>query len=73
MGMSGVRVVPFVIDEVFYDLNRGEFSRNRFYLGLESRSTKNVNWEVSYLLQTTKAPAEWKQVNALVTRLHVQF
>ncbi|MDQ7824136.1 MAG: DUF2490 domain-containing protein [Candidatus Eremiobacteraeota bacterium] len=70
---TAVQIVPFVIDEVFYDLSRGEFNRNRLYLGLESLSQKDLNWEVSYLMQNSKAPSQWKEVNALVTRLHIRF
>lgn len=41
----------FVTNEIFYDSNAGEFSRNRFSVGINKTLNKNLSLDIYYLRQ----------------------
>jgi hypothetical protein len=55
---KGARFIPFVWDEVLFDLTDG-FNENRFTAGLAFMIQSNVRLDVGYLLRTRKSMGEW--------------
>lgn len=41
----------FITEEIFYDSNAGEFSRNRFSVGINKTLNKNLSLDIYYLRQ----------------------
>lgn len=71
--ITGCRIVPVVMDEVFFNMGNGDFTRNRLYLGFETRSRSNCDWELFYLRQATKITGQWNHSNAIVARCILKF
>ncbi len=64
---------PYLADEIYLDLNDGEFSRNRFFSGLAMNITGDIQAEVYYLLQSSKSSGRWTDANVLGTKLKWAF
>lgn len=71
--LTRFNVRPYVADEVFADLNNAAFVRNRFYSGMGFELNKNLKGEVYYMLQSSKNPGAWRDVNALGLKLKLVF
>jgi len=64
---------PYVADEVFVDLNRGDFLKNRIYAGVYYKLAKNIKAEVYYMRQETRSSSGWKSLGVLGTTLNISF
>lgn len=64
---------PFLADEIFIELDKGELSRNRFYLGLKVRLAKNLKTDISYLWQTDRKDGDWIDYHVIGTKLKLEF
>jgi hypothetical protein len=62
----------YASDEFFWDLDHKQFNQNRLTpLGLSIRLGDHAQLRVFYVLQSTRAHAEWECAHALGT--HLQF
>jgi hypothetical protein len=68
-----LHIRPYVADEVFIDLDKIEFTRNRFSSGIGLDLTKNIKAELYYLLQNTKTSDRWPSANVFGSKLKIQF
>jgi len=66
-------IQPYLADEAFIDFEGTEFTRNRIYSGFSSRITKNLRCDIFYMLQHSKASANWNRSHVLGTALRVSF
>jgi len=51
-GFSALMLVPYIANEIFYDFEKNELSRNRFYIGARIGSLKLVKPTIYFLIQT---------------------
>lgn len=68
---SGIQ--PYLADEIFIEMDNGEFNRNRFYAGFGFDLLKHLRGEIYYLLQTSKSSGSWVNANVLGTKLKLVF
>jgi len=66
-------IKPYLADEVFADLDKGEFSRNRLYAGFEAKLMKHLGADIFYLWQTSKKDKSWIDFNILGFKLKVKL
>jgi hypothetical protein len=71
--LTGLKLKPYVADEVFVPLNDDNISTNRFYAGLNFDVLEDITGEIFYLWQSSRAPGDWKDFNVLGTRLKLRF
>ncbi|MFQ6611735.1 MAG: DUF2490 domain-containing protein [Fidelibacterota bacterium] len=62
---SGYRLVPYLADEIFYDLTEQEFNRNRFYVGIESKRFAVIKPAIYYLYQTSLSADQWNGIHII--------
>lgn len=67
-----IALAPYVSDEIFYDFDANEMNRNRFYIGLKMKFTKNIQTETYYLLQSSKKEA-WENAHMVGLKLKFMF
>ena len=56
---------PFVADEVFYGARAGEWTRNRFSIGIEKPLTKELSTELYYLIESNRRGRDWDAFHVL--------
>lgn len=61
----GFEYVPFVADEVFYDLRDDKCTQNRFDLGFEKEMSKNVKLTLFYRIQSDKQGRDWSEMHVI--------
>jgi hypothetical protein len=66
-------IKPYLADEVFLDLDEGEFSRNRLYAGIEAKLMKHLGADIFYLWQTSKKDKDWIDFNIVGVKLKVKL
>lgn len=64
--------VPFAANEVFYDFQAGNFSRNELSVGLSRKISSNVTSDFFYLWQTNKSGSP-KQLNVFGVNLKIKI
>lgn len=64
--------VPFAANEIFYDFQAKNFSRNEFSVGLSRKLSSNVTTDFFYLLQTNKSGSP-KQLNVFGINLKIKI
>jgi len=66
-------IQPYLADEVFIDLDEGEFSRNRLYAGFGAGLMKHLEANIFYLWQTSKKDENWIDFNVVGVKLEVKL
>jgi len=64
---------PYLADEGYIDFDATEFTRNRVYAGFTGKIIKNIQMDLYYLLEKTKASPDWKETHILGTKIKVSF
>ena len=64
-GFTSLMLVPYVADEIFYDLEESELNRNRFYIGAEIGSIKMIKPVMYFLIQSGYTDEEWSHIGIL--------
>jgi len=65
LGSGWYEVEPYVADEVFYGARAGEWTRNRFVLGVEKPLTRRVSAELYYLIESNRQGRDWDEFHVL--------
>ena len=65
-------IQPYIVAEMFFDLDKKTINRNRLYWGLRAKFLRRFKGEVAYMLQSTKN-IEWTDIHVLVTNLKYSF
>lgn len=60
-----LKLVPYVADEIFYDLEQSELNRNRFYIGAEIGLMKSIKPTIYFLIQSGLKNDEWSHIGIL--------
>lgn len=64
-GFTSLKLVPYVADEIFYDMEESELNRNRLYIGAEIGSLKSIKPTIYFLIQSGLKNNEWSQIGIL--------
>ena len=71
--LTELELQPYVADEVFINIDEGDFHRNRMYAGFSFKLAKNLDASIFYLWQSSESSSGWKDINALGTGLKYRF
>ena len=66
-------IQPYLADEVFVNLDEGEFSPNRLYAGFGAKLMKHLGADIFYLWQTSKKDKDWIDFNIVGVKLKVKL
>jgi len=73
--LSDYQLIPFIEEELFYDITDDEFNANWVTVGISkywTRSKKGgVKWKLGYRLQSQKSNDEWENRHVLVTGISI--
>ena len=64
-GFTPLKLVPYVADEIFYDMEASELNRNRLYLGVEIKRIQFVKTAVYFLQQNDLNDEQWEPTNVV--------
>lgn len=71
--LTGLKLKPYLADDIFIYLGEDNVSTNRFYAGFSFDVYKNVKGSLYYLLQSSKVSGGWRDANVIGTNLKVAF
>jgi len=66
-------IQPYIANEVFIDLDRNDFTKNRFYAGATFKLAGNTKLDIFYLWQAIKSKREWEDTQILGTHIKFSF
>jgi len=70
--MDILNFTPYVADEIYYDLDKGEMNKNRVYAGLKVKITANIRADIFYMRESSKS-GKWKETNVFGSSLFYVF
>ncbi len=62
---SSLKLVPYLADEIFYDLEENELNKNRFYLGVKIKKFGFVKPAVYLMRQSSLKNDKWTYFDVL--------
>jgi hypothetical protein len=71
--LTGLKLKPYLADEVFIPLNDDNISKNRIYAGVSFKVLENMTGEIFYLWETSRSTGFWKDTNVLGTWMKFRF
>jgi len=71
--LTKLKLQPYLADEVFINLDKEGYNRNRLYSGVAFNLSKNVKGEIYYLWQSSRSGGGWNEINVLGTQLKFYF
>lgn len=60
---------PYIYEDFFYSLTKGEFNQNRLYGGIEKKLSKKFDMAFYYMLLSKRSKGEWNNINTVGTYL----
>jgi hypothetical protein len=69
----GLRFVPFISEEIFYDFKDDEFNQNRFKAGITKEITKHLEIDLYSMYKSNRSNGDWFGVNVLGTEFIFHF
>ena len=68
------KIQPYLADEIFFDTECVEMTRNRVYAGINAKLLKDLSLEVYYVRENNKTSSnDWNDVNVLGAKLKLAF
>lgn len=64
-GFTSLKLVPYFANEFFYDFEKNEYNRNRFYVGIKVGSIKSFKPTIYILIQTKIANDSFTHIGVL--------
>jgi opacity protein-like surface antigen len=71
--LTGLKLKPYVADEVFIPLNDDNITQNRVYAGISFEVLENLTADVFYLWLNGRTADGWNDINVLGTGLRYRF
>jgi len=71
--LAGLKLQPYLADEVFFDMNDKGYNKNRLYSGVSFKLCKNTTGDIYHVWQTKRSGGEWRDISALGTKLVFRF
>ncbi|MDP3791866.1 MAG: DUF2490 domain-containing protein [Candidatus Omnitrophota bacterium] len=74
MDIAKIKVSPYASDEIFISSDSTGFNENRFASGIEFDLTKNVKFDIFYMLKGNRIRGDkWNNTNVLGTKIKIAF
>lgn len=64
-GFTPLKLIPYITDEIFYDVDNSKLNRNRLYLGCEIRIISFMKTAVYFLQQNDLKNSTWNPTNII--------
>lgn len=64
-GFTPLKLVPYIADEIFYDMEESELNRNRLSVGIEIKCFQFVKTAVYFLQQNDLKNDDWESTNVV--------
>lgn len=71
--LTELKLQPYLADEVFINLDKEGYNRNRLYGGVSFKLSKNIKGDIYYLWQSSESSGGWNDINVIGTQLKFQF
>ncbi len=71
--LTRFKLCPYVADQVYINMDRSDFEKNRLYAGVAFELSKNVESELYYVYQWGKILDNWLELSALGLQLKFRF
>jgi hypothetical protein len=68
-----LKLQPYLAEEVFIDLDVGDFNKNRFYSGFSFKLSKSMEAAIFYLWETSESGGGWDDIHVIGTNLTFHF
>ncbi|UCG57826.1 MAG: DUF2490 domain-containing protein [Phycisphaerales bacterium] len=69
--LTCLKLKPYVAEEVFVDLDDGDYNKNRLYAGFSFDLTKRAKGGIFYVWQASKSAGAWKDLHVLGAQLKI--
>lgn len=66
-------ITPYVSQEIFYDLTKEMYNKNRVVIGFVKKISKKVSADIYFMIENDKTGDNWKGTNIIGTALNVTF
>jgi hypothetical protein len=70
---SGLRVTPYISEEIFYDFHAEQRNKNRLEGGISLQLSDNIKLYTAYQLDSNRNDDGWTDANVLATYLKISF
>lgn len=70
---TSFKIQPYCADEVFFSFDINEVSRNRVYIGLKGKLTKNIRLDCYYMAQFDKKGDDWTMIHVFGPKITFAF
>jgi hypothetical protein len=64
-GFTSLKLIPYLADEIFYDMEKSDLNRNRFFVGCEIKSISFVKATMYYMQQNDLKDEKWEPNNVV--------
>jgi len=64
-GWTSLKVIPYLADEMFYDLSNNEINRNRFYIGCKIKNLTRFKPTIYFMQQRSLKNNKWDTIGIL--------
>ena len=64
-GWTSLKVIPYLADEIFYDLSNNEINRNRFYIGFKIKNLTRFKPTIYLMQQRNLKNSKWDIISVL--------
>lgn len=71
--IAKLELVPYLMEEPFYDTKLDRITEHRSTAGILCNVTKNISFGLGYMLNSKKAVSKWTYANVLVSNLNIKF
>ena len=71
--LTALKLQPYVADEVFINFDDENFTANRFYAGVTTKLTDNLDAHIAYIMQSKRSGSDYTDYHALGTYLKFKF
>jgi hypothetical protein len=71
--LTGLKLQPYIADEMFITLDDDNLDRNRLYFGLPLELSQSFKTDIYYLWQSSRSDREWKDISVVGIRLKINF
>jgi len=73
MEFTKFKLRPYVAEEPFIDFNKGEYNKNRFYLGLYYELSDKIGGALFYLWEARKSGGSWEDFHIFGTKRNILY
>ena len=68
-GWTSLKIIPYLADEMFYDLSNNEMNRNRFYIGCKIKNLTRFKPAIYFMQQRNLKNNKWDTIGVLGVKI----